>query len=334
MIFCTTVALYPQEITDKTEPGTSEPLIMYNAGISIVPLTYWDLRVASPSSIDPSKLKIEFDRTKSTAYEANFKIWYFSFGGLASVNSNIIGKIDTVLGYIGFSSISLKVSQSSMRGTGYWDGPIINDMRKEFKFNDKVLNYDLIYNGGEGDLGGLKSWYAGLSYTRLTMPMKVSVTVTPGGLPDDGNPAYDERFSINSFGLTLGFDMLKDKSRRSGLDGFLTTQDRFGIINDYSFSSKAISRVKALNPGYTLNKTSDRGFFPFYMAYVDNDTSVGLCWTFKVGGGWIIFAAGYDLIWGMMAGPSETSPDSGMTMSGDMIRFFRHGIIFRVYGAW
>ncbi len=331
-IMSITVQLYPQisETKEKTTDAT-EPVANSNAGISIIPFTSW--RFINFGNED---LKYTFDNTKSTTYETNFHIGYFSFGGAATVNDMAFGKVDNVLGYLGFSSFSLKMSQAHMRGTGTWSGDQVGGMKSKFSFDNTIRNYDLIYNGGNDVLEGLKSWYAGISYTRLSMPMEFQVSVHPPNRKyhEDGKSVYDEKFSLESFGITFGFDMLKDKSRRPGLDVFGVSQDRFGIYNTSSLSNAAVSRLIVLNPGYGSPKKNGRSWFPNTPAYLDNESAVGLSWTHVFPEGWIIFAVGYDLIWGLIGGPYETASMGRMGIEGSANMFFRHGIIFRVYGAW
>lgn len=333
LIICLALPLNAQDVAvqPEIEKKRSDPQMSYNAGLSIVPFTKWHF-----VTFGLQNLSYKLDKTRSTSYEANFRYEPFSFGGSASINDNLIGKLDTILGYVGFSSVSLKVSESRLRGTAKWTGDMAYDMKRDFKFSNRVQSLELVYNGGENVLEGLKSWYIGATYTKLTVPICIDVSVQPPtGYLLTGKPAYDDRFALESYGLVFGFDMLKDKSKRPGLDIFGVSQDRIGIYNLYSFSSPAIARVRALNPGYEPFNTKGKNIFPSGASYLDNESAVGLSYTYIYTGGHIIFAVGYDVIWGLIAGPSYESPDKNtMVLEGDMKFFFRHGVIFRVYASW
>jgi hypothetical protein len=332
IVFCSIVNLFPEEtVQHEDEAQKKESTFGYDAGVSIIPFTYWKFYLTGSKD-----LTYTFDKTQSTNYETNFKLGFFSFGAAASVDNNIIGKLDTILGYVGVSSFALKVSESHIRGTGHWSKAMTADMQPRFKFNDKVQSFDLVYNIGEKTMGGIESLYFGITYTELTVPMEVKVNEQPAsGYLLSGKPCYDEKFSLKSFGIVFGFDMLKDKQRNSGLDFFAVSQDRFNLVNNYSFSNAAVARARALNHGYTLKKTSGTEFYPFGSGYLDNETGIGLCWTCLFSGGYIVFAAGYDLVWGLIAGPSYEKVGTGtMRLEGDSKLFFRHGVIFRVYSSW
>ncbi len=316
--------------TMEDERDMTEQFFNIQAGISVIPLTYWHFIQAGPTN-----LKYDFDRTRSITYEANLRLGIFSSGGYASVE-NITGRLDTILGYIGISSVSLRISEGSISGSGEWSGPLGSDMKRNFKFDDRIRSYDLVYNGDEKLIPGLKSWFAGITYTELTVPMEISVDVQPvSGYLQSGNPVYDEKFRLKSIGFVFGFDMLKDKNRKQGFDIFAASHDRFNLYNRFAFSDRAVARALDMNPGYDPERTTGTQFYPVGAGYLDNETTIGICWTNIFSGGHVTFAVGYDLVWGLISGPWGDLPGKGeMSLEGDNMIFFRHGVIFRVYGIW
>lgn len=302
-----------------------ETAFNWQAGIYFIPLTNWQFLYIYGDE------RLSYDiQSRSSAYEVNFRMWPFSFGTTAAVDDNIIGKISQIMGYVSYERISVKISRSDLRGKGYWSGPYGYDTEPSFDLHNTVKTIDILYNGDfklSDAAGGPTRWYAGLTYTDFDLPLQIYTNeyAWNGG---GGEPFYDEHFGGKSYGLTFGINSLKERNKPDGWGMLTITQDWF-TMGKYSLSDRAVVRGEALNPGYLIGEREATG------TYIYNETALGLTWTKNFTSGCITFAVGYDLVWGNLGVFSEgTGTQPGVLAWTQESFFFRHGIIFAVYGIW
>lgn len=327
-------SLFAEEIADNgTEQGISkesedgkikENSLQWFAGISMIPFTSWYFYYVHGDE----RLKYDI-QSRSSAYEVNFRMWPFSFGTTAMVDDNIVGKVSQIMGYISYEKISVKISRSDLRGKGYWSGPYGYDTEPSFKLHNTVKTIDILYNG-KMDVsvsGGPHSWYAGFTYIDFDLPLQIYTNeyAWNGG---GGEPFYDEHFGGKSYGFAFGINSMKETVKPDGWDILVISQDRF-TMGKYSLSDRAVARAEALNPGYVIGEKEAVG------TYLENETALGLSWTKNFSGGSITFAVGYDLIWGNLGVFTEgTGTQPGVIAWTQENFFFRHGVMFAVYGMW
>ncbi len=328
IIAATSCYLFADESADagavSSDVNEGSPSMNWFAGVSMIPFTSWYFYYIYGDK------RLSYDiQSRSSAYEVNFRIRPFSFGTTAMVDDNLTGKVSQVMGYISYEKISVKISKSDLRGKGYWSGPYGYDTEPSFDLHNTVKTVDVSYNYEIYNPypDGPHNFYLGLTYTEFDLPLQIYTNeyAWNGG---GGEPFYDEHFGGKTYGFTFGINSLKERNKPDGWGPLVISQDWF-TMGKYSLSDRAVTRGEALNPGYVIGEKEATG------TYLYNETALGVSWTKNFSSGSITLAVGYDLIWGNLGVFSEgTGTQAGVLAWTQESFFFRHGIIFAVYGLW
>ncbi|HOW20833.1 MAG TPA: hypothetical protein PLH74_04660 [Tenuifilaceae bacterium] len=311
-------------------------------GVSYIPELRWKVYFINHKSIG-EPLSLNFDMTSMSSYEGNFGIRRLGvrMGVSAQTENNLIGKFYRWGGYLGFKNMLLRLQSSKMSGDLEWSGALPPGYYANREFSNKYFNIDLLKTAKSGsafnDVGG----YWGVGYTSMGYPVEISTLVTEGGRENQkfGMPAYDTLYSIKSYNICFGFDLLRQLCLTGGLEGFApgrramrfamyaSTQDKVGFgpakISDYG-----VSMAEALNPGRTAVTSK------FFNVMVHYSLSLGLRYYIHPGPTVVIFALGYDFE-GAMNAPFKGAADNAEDLGFDFLNYYlNHGVSFKIYLAW
>ncbi len=309
--------LFSQE-TEKEDDTNS---LSAWVGINYIPLSKWSF-----SGVVSGNRDIEYDMeaTKFTSYETNihYKPADISIGGNINVEDNVIGKIEKAFGYIGYKNTFIRYSSGTIRGEAHWKGTLAPKMESNFSFNNPYRGIDFLYT-----FDGRGSLYVGLGYTYLEAPLEISTLVTPGGKENqtEGVPVYDKSFKVKVYSFVFGFDNLHNGS--AGLGFFVSAQDKVGF-GQGRMSDSTVRSAEYLNPGHELTDTTP------VLAYVENDSSIGISYKYMTGDFTFIVAVGYNLVLSTVftfGAAAEEASDLGYDASYES---FRHGVIFKAIAMW
>lgn len=325
-------------------------------GVSYVPALKWRVGFINHKTLK-EPLSLNFNIASMAAYEGNFAIRRIGLrmGISAQTENNLIGKAYKWGGYLGFRSFILKLQKSKISGTLTWDhyvDPLVfPGFIKSQKFSNEYFNIDLVkvskkkrYVDGKWVVDPMENqmgFYWGIGYTSLAYPVELSTLITEGGRENQqfGKPAYDPKYSVKSYNIGFGFDMLRQLCLTGGRYGlnpgmpamrfgmYASTQDKLGFgpgkITDYG-----VEMAEALNPGRIV--VTDK----FFNVMVHYSLSVGFRYYVRTGPAAFIFAAGYDFEGAAMipfGGAADTDQDLGFDFTG---AFFNHGVSLKLFVAF
>lgn len=325
-------------------------------GISYVPSLNWKVSFINHKTLG-KPLSLKFDMSSMSSYEGNFGIRKIGLrmGISAQTENNLIGKAYKWGGYLGFRSFILKLQKSKISGTLTWNkdvNPLLfPGFIKSQKFSNEYFNIDLVkvtkkkrYIDGKWVVDPMESqmgFYWGIGYTSIAYPIEISTLVTEGGRENQkfGYPAYDPKYSVKSYNIGFGFDLLRQLCLTGGRYGltpgkpamrfgvYAITQDKVGFgpgkITDYG-----VRMGEALNPGKIA--VTDK-FFNVMLHYT---LSLGFRYYYRTGPAAFIFAAGYDFEGAAMTpfgGAADTNKDLGFDFGN---YFFNHGVSFKLLIAF
>lgn len=325
----------------------SAPVVELWAGLTSMPYVNWKFK--DIISGDTNKyLSYDMDTTAFSSYEANFSLPKIGIaaGVFVNVDDTVIGRVNNILGYLGYKNLTLRVSKGRLKGTASWDGPMATGMEPSFDFDYTMTNIDCIYYldleiGGENTTDDLivmqKAFYVGLGYTEFTAPVEIKSLLTPGGLSNQyyGDFVYDKNYNIKTYDLLFGFDTLSAtlRSKNSGMlfgYGFgiwALAQDRIGF-GFATLSKDAAAWAEAVNPGKTI---VDRKTF---VTYLENNTSIGLMYVPPFLNNKVALAVGYNLTFASLTSFEAAAEDNTDLGYDSNFSFYHHGIIIRLYAVW
>jgi hypothetical protein len=187
---------------------------------------------------------------------------------------------------------------------------------------------------GSGETG----MYAGIGYTSMDVPIQVNTLTTPGGRANQiyGVSVYDKNFKVSSYNIDFGFDtMLGKMASGKIIPGEVSFyghgEDTLGFGNG-TISDAAAANAVALNQvnGVDRQFANKKGF----IAYLQNDTTMGFFWAPSPLKGHCVLALGYNIAFSTVftfSGAADNANELGYDASFGM---FRHGPMFRAYATW
>jgi len=322
-------------------------------GISYVPSLNWKVGFINHKVLK-EPLSLKFNLTSMTTYEGNFGIRQIGLrmGISAQTENNLIGKAYRWGGYLGFRGFILKLQKSKISGTLTWnqnvDPVVFPGFIKSQNFSNEYFNVDLIkvakkkrYIDGKWVVTPAESqigFYWGIGYTSLAYPVELSTLVTEGGRENQvfGKPAYDPKYSVKSYNIGFGFDILRQLCLTGGRYGmtpgkpampfgvYFITQDKVGF-GPGTITNYGVDMAEALNPGRIV--VADK----FFNVMVHYTLSLGVRYYFRTGPAAYIFAGGSDFEGAAMipfGGAADTNKDLGFDFTG---AFFNHGVSFKLF---
>ena len=169
-------------------------------------------------------------------------------GGIdVNVDNNIVGKLRSVLAFVGVGHYYVRLQSANLVGHALWDGSTavsgitlfktqpVYDINTKYQEIDLDYQFQLPFEDGGYTNDPLDPAYAthyiiGVGYSRLTMPMLLSGqlnnTATLPYFYTTIDPASQLRFYTVNFGMdTLNWGSIK---KFEGYGMWLYTQDRFG----------------------------------------------------------------------------------------------------------
>lgn len=325
-------------------------------GVSYVPSLNWKVSFINHKTLG-KPLSLKFDLSSMSSYEGNFGIRRIGLrlGISAQTENNLIGKAYKWGGYLGFRSFILKLQKSKISGTLIWnkevDPIVFPGFIKSQKFSNEYFNIDLVkvakkkrYIDGKWVVDQMENqmgFYWGVGYTSIAYPIEISTLVTEGGRENQkfGNPVYDPKYSVKSYNIGFGFDLLRQLCLTGGRYGlnpgqpamrfgmYASTQDKMGF-GPGKITNYGVEMAEALNPGKTV--VADK----FFNVMVHYSLSLGFRYYVRTGPAAFIFAAGYDFEGAAMVpfgGAADTNKDLGFDFTG---AFFNHGVSFKLFVAF
>ncbi|MDA8409568.1 MAG: hypothetical protein M0001_04150 [Treponema sp.] len=243
-----------------------------------------------------NQLKVSMDQTASTAYEGGlfFKKLKLKVGLDVDVDKNFIGRLDRLMGYIGYDVFELRVETSSLKGQALWLGTPQGGMPAQASFDNPFISVDLLYYLSAS--GGID--YIGLGYMSYRLPVQLdclTYNASRGSVwwaPVVSFYQPDMAFGIYSF--LFGLDTLHEAMAHQGLfaqfQGFgpwIWTQDRAGAgISTIGDAAKAWIEAANQLPLWSATQIP---------LLVDYNLTLGLQWTGSIGRLRLGFGLGYNV---------------------------------------
>ena len=292
------------------------------AGISVIPSTNWK---SGQFISRKDYLNLDFDATQFTSYEGS--IWHksgLSLGIQADVDGNAVGRIQKVLGYLGYKKFMLRMQSGDLRGKATWTGPATAGQPSSVDFQSKFSSVDLL-------MWGKSEFFYGFGYASYEIPMQVNTEVLNGaGNIVYGQEVYDDAVPVKSYAFLFGFDTMQSalRAEKTGFGFWAYTQDRFGF-GTVELSNKAVTRAEAANPGRTAMSTS------LFSGMVDYDLTLGMYWIKNLNRARISLGTGYSF-----SGETVLPFGGGQLTNSSQIRLapipyiFRHGLVLKAAVKW
>lgn len=317
-------------------------------GFSYMPSQNW--KVWNIVTDDGDYFKHKFDVNSQSSIEGNFGINRIGLrlGLTANFENNLIGKAYRYGGYIGYKRFWLRIQSSKFSGSVEWTSPNPTTFARKNNFSNRYFTVELLRmsNAYKRMAGGVQvnrimGTYWGIGYTTISVPLKVSTLVTPGGRENQefGKPAYDSLFRGQYYTACFGFDLLRQLSltggRVSAVPGkramkfgvYAATQDKVGF-GPGEHSSFAVRMAEEQNPG--LKFVNPRGFSALVHYYL----TVGFRYYIDLKPAFLVVAAGYDFEGASIfnfGGAADTKKDLGYESS---FFYIAHGVTFKIYLSW
>ncbi|MCX8123522.1 MAG: hypothetical protein N3F66_05085, partial [Spirochaetes bacterium] len=293
-------------------------------GVNLQPWVWWNVSYLFAKDYDEKiPLKYKFDRTALTSYESNIRLsdYGITFGINIDTGDRMIGRIEQILGYLGYKGFILKITYGNLEGTAKWDGILASGMTSSFDYKLKIKHYDLIYY--PNDFG-----YFGFGHTALTIPVRVKFL--DEALITSGTPIYDKEYQISLYSIILGLDSLSSAIR--GVDNELTKPDmgltpwlsyiaRFGLGKG-TLSDEALQWAMSLNPGKKIVGQKST------VSYMGADLAYGLAYFFTETSALAIGYSGNLALLQKWGGHASDSSELGYDTSFILLN---HGPIVRFY---
>lgn len=317
-------------------------------GLSYMPAQKW--KVWNIVSDEGNYFKHKFDINSQTSFEGNFGINKIGIrlGLSAYIENNIIGKAYRYGGYIGYKSFWLRIQNSQISGIVSWTSPDYTSFARSNSFSSRYFTIELLKMSkaykrmaGGAQVNKIMGTYWGIGYTIISVPLKVSTLITPGGRENQefGKPAYDSLFRGQYYTACFGFDLLRQLCLTGGkvsstpgkramkFGVYAATQDKIGF-GPGEHSNFAVRMAEEQNPG--LKFLNPKGFSALVHYYL----TVGFRYYVDFKPAFIVFAAGYDFEGASIfnfGGAADTNKDLGYESS---FFYIAHGVTFKIYISW
>lgn len=254
-------------------------------------------------------------------------------GGIdVNVDNNIVGKLRSVLGFVGVGHYYVRLQSANLVGHALWDGSTavtgitlfktqpVYDINTKYQQIDLDYQFQLPFENGGYTNDPLDPAYAthfivGIGYSKLNMPLVLSgmlTHATPGGqyFYTTVDPASQLRFYTFNFGMdTLNWGSIQ---KFEGYGMWIYTQDRLGRGNI------TITPSVSQSIPYQSLPTSQSG------TWVDG--------TLTLGAQWSKHTSGYSLGIGLGYNFSEMFLSGGDTLGAIDLR--SHGPQLKIIGDW
>ncbi|HUX40365.1 MAG TPA: hypothetical protein VMV83_04275 [Rectinemataceae bacterium] len=275
-----------------------------SGSFSIAPFNNWasgDMDALSDSFFGyatprVNQLSVTMDRTASTTYEGGlfFKKLKLRVGLDVDVDSNFVGKLNRLMGYLGYDIFEVRVETSGLKGTATWLGSPQGGMPAQSSFDNPFISVDLLYFlAGSGGID-----YLGLGYMSYRLPVQLDcLTYDTSRASVWWAPVvsfYQPDMAFGIYSVILGVDSLHSAIARRGVFGqmqgfapWLWTQDRAGA---------GISTIGADAQAWIENANH----LPLWSAtqipmLVDYNLTLGLQWVGGLGRLRLGFGLGYNI---------------------------------------
>jgi hypothetical protein len=296
-------------------------------GFSVVPKATWK---SGQFVSQNDMLDLDMETTSLTTYEGG--IWHrgtgIKLGVSADVDNNLIGKLNRLMGYIGYGKMILRMQSSKLRGTATWTGPAVAGQPAQTTFDNTYANIDLLYYAGN-DMG----MYFGLGYNTYQMPVQINglVKSVRTGETVYGNDVYQDNVDFKTYGFMFGFDTLNAAVMSGSGDGlgfWATSQDKIGVGNMH-INDEAQRRLETANGGRHM--TTQNILAPV----IDYDVTMGLMWMKKFKRVHVGLGAGFNF-----AGQVVFPMGSGQVSAYDEVAawpfpyLLHYGPVFKIAVSW
>lgn len=305
----------PQTKETKTEPNFKSIV-----GIAVMPHAWWSSGQAFRADGYSQSLDYDLDPNAFTTYEGS--LWHksgFSAGLSADVDNNIVGKLDRLLGFLGYKGLLLRVSGGKIEGTATWDGAPVVGQPQKADVKTKYQSVELMYAPDP-------MWYIGVSYTKYDMPVEIqSLTKNRYGNTAIANMVYDPEAEFKTYGFIFGFDNMNTNllGKKEGFDLWAFTQDTF-FAGTVKFNNEGLNRLREANPTKTLKDKNS-----YFTLGVQFDVTIGLQWVKTLGWTRLALGAGYNFS-GRALSNLTGGPDSTREIVPDTSPYlFHHGPVIK-----
>jgi len=310
---------------------TTEPSADFYGGVSITNARWSDGLGFN------DRLEYDFDTKVHTKVEgklAHHKTG-LSLGANVDVDANDIGKINKVLGYVGFRRLFLRAASSDMSGKVTWDNSAQLAGHKqpiEAKFDSKYSYVDMIYYFKKIPM------FLGAGYTAYKLPTEIKAYSSPDGQKHyERVGVYDPDYSVKLYNGVFGFDTLASSvfldsdmgmKPSDGLGFFMGMEDRFGLGNA-TIGKNTIQLLKDNNPGFSVKSDTSQYWL------IEMDSNIGLKWTKTTKTGKrVCLGLGYEyafIIGDAFSGISKNPAELELQPTHGLVR---QGPIARLYFRW
>jgi hypothetical protein len=331
------------------EASAVQDTISTSASFAVIPIDTWgsgDFNALSDTWFGyttprQNQLSLAMERTASTIYEGDLflKKPRLTLGLRVDVDvdDNFIGKLNRLMGYVGYEGFSLRVQTSRLRGTAQWNGEPITGMPDEYGFDNPFVSVDLLRYTRKGSID-----YFGLGYTSYRLPVQLDCLIydttrgTVWWAPQGAVYQPDMAFGIYS--LLFGIDTLRQAfagtglmAKMQGLRPWMATQDRAGVgLSRISDEARAwVETANSVDTPRTLWSAKQIAML------VDYDLTLGLQWVGDLGSIRLGFGLGFNIGGQIVTCITPKGPvEAGYVDASPSLYLFHYGPILRAVASW
>jgi hypothetical protein len=290
-------------------------------------------------------LDYTIDPASFTTYHGSFwHKWGIRLNVDLDIDDNFVGKMNRIVGLLGFKRFSIRASTGSLSGTARWNGETIPGHANEQPFNSSFTTIELLYdfyypddpstvvysNGvpvyGLGKTGVGRGTYIGLIYNTVEFPVQISVS--PGYQNITTKDTFDT-VKFNNYGLIFGFDNLdgwfmygqKNESRYTRgfsiwLSSYISVWGGWAEIR-----SSTINKLQELNPEIKVYNAT------LFTLGLQLDLTLGPCYLIWIGKVQCGIALGYEFSGRFIASGNGNRETEGTISTA--YGYYRHGVVFK-----
>ena len=300
------------------------PSFTFEGGAWYMPSTSWSGKT-SASRDGGGNLHFKINDSPFTTYEGGLinTNTSLSLGVSIDVDNNLVGRVNRIMGYVGFHGFFLRVQNATLKGTARWEGSGLTGQPSSYSIDSPYQNVQLIRM-----FDTAKDMFWGFGYSTVTLPQQVSVW-------GDKNNVYTNQDSVDPaskimiYSLIFGADNLNWSSIQHD-DGFgfwCFTQDMFGYGNQ-TVDPAVNQRVKAFYGGRGIPTSLETSL-------IDYTLTLGAKWQRKFKSSGVGVGLGYN-VHGMymMSGWNARGSEANDLNAYTTTFLAGHGPQLKVIGTW
>ena len=322
-----TLLLFQLSVISKTLYAEDKPAFQSLVSISYIPVTSW--KIGNPMEASPGRspkadwwgeLDYELDTNSFTIYQG--EICYdsrFKLGLGVDVNDNVVGKLSSIIGYLGYKDFSVRASRGKITGTANWIGDQVPGQPQKAKVDTKYMSTDLLYSFDSL----LLIDYIGISYTEYTIPVPLEAGFCH---------AYDDNTNFKTYSFIFGVDTVNSAAMNARYGLRLWVAMDMGIgYGRLKISDEGMRRMREsllLYSSLSSSRYSLKDKQKYSLNNIQGDATLGLFYLMDLDYTTIGIGVGYNFSgrWAMAVGSGVGGEESINTEH----YMYHHGVVFKV----